>query len=178
MPSNSNPSTLQCAKAVLRLLTPSREVYQSSSALTHLTLSGKTIPLEYIRERLPVVYQSQFLNEQSSTHRLRLVSQTQETIEIPIHDIVLITQCFKIRRVAKLLPEQNPSRPVLVMQGVPHIHTFLVLLRWLYSKDREELKAELERLDWDATLGFARNCRLLGVIDPQLVSVVRSVFGM
>lgn len=62
---------------------------------------------------------------------------------------------------------------MLCLNNVPHIPSFLEVLKWLYTRNEKELYDMLSVQGERMLLGFAQNCRFLGIIDPKVLKVVR-----
>lgn len=169
------PTYENFARNVLSIISPTKEVHRAASDFTHLKIDDTPVPLPYIREKIPEYYRSLFLDDKSSTHILRVAAKTYESEEVPVHDLVLISQCLRIRLVAQLEAHHKDGKPVLIINEVPHGSSFGILLEWLYSNDEQALKTMLERAGIENLLGFAWNCRFLGIINPRVVEVVRTV---
>jgi hypothetical protein len=175
------PNSTALGSTVLSIMKPSVEVLEYARTFTHLTLSAQVVPLTYIRTQLPQIYASSFLNLESATHILHLTSVTGQITSIPIHDLVLVSQCLEIRNRAILQPAYNGGgKPILYVTGVPHVESFMMLLRWFYENDEDGLYESLassRRLGDDSIVfGFAQNCKFWGVIDPRVFGVVKAVF--
>jgi hypothetical protein len=167
--------------AVLSIMEPSVEVLEYARRFTHLTLAAQAVPLTYIRTQLPQIYAASFLNLESATHILHLTSVTGQITTIPIHDLVLVSQCLEIRNRAVLEPSYDGSgKPILYATGVPNLESFMVLLRWFYENDEdglyESLASSRRQGDDSIVFGFAQNCKFWGVIDPRVFGVVKAVF--
>lgn len=148
------------------------------SDFMHLRIDDDSVPLEYVREKLAGCYAHHFCNYQSSTHILR-ASTNNETFEMPVHDIVLISQCIFLQYTVRLESDQErEEKPIWVLEKVPHRQTLFVLLKWLYSNDEGELRDALMKFDKRTLFGFAQNCIFLGVINAKVSEVMRSVLGI
>jgi hypothetical protein len=170
------------AELVLSIIEPSRELIEYSRGFTHLTISSeRNVPMPYIRAKIPMIYKDVYLDETTATHTLHLTSVNGMTAEIPIHDLVLVAQCLETRRLVKLQSnrrKQENVKPVLFVENVPHLESFGILLRWLYSNNEDELYEGLRRSrdnGDDIVLGFAQNCRFWGMIDARVLGVVRTI---
>lgn len=168
-------------ETVLAIMQPTAEMLAYSNSFTHIQISNQVsaIPISYIRERIPQFYRHLYLDEQSATHSLQLTSINQETLVMPAHDLVLVAQCLAIRNVssfAQIIP--GMAKPALVIHNVPHLQSFNILFRWLYSNDQDELYESLaaSRANGSAMIfGFAQNCKFWGAIDPRITGVIRAL---
>jgi len=167
--------------AILSLLEPSPEAFECSTSFTNLVINSQEVPFHYVRDKIPSVYRNLFLNGTNTTHTLHLTSVLQEKASMPIHDIVMITQCFEFLRIVgteRRRRNQRKRRPSLYVEGVPDLNSFGVLLKWLYTNDEEELFRMLsEARPWDLIYGFAQNCKFWGVVDERISKVIQAVFG-
>lgn len=170
---------------VLSTMIPSANVFEYSRRFTHVTIAPKvTVPLTYVRAKIPDFYADFFLNEDTATHILHMTSLTGESASMPIHDLVLVAQCLEIWRLVTLVPsapkpDGTEGKPGLFVENVPHLEAFGVLLRWLYTNDEDELYETLEKPQMlnrdELLLGFAQNCQFWGVIDTRVLGVVRAI---
>jgi len=166
---------------VLAIMQPTAEMVEYSNNFTHIQVStqASAVPISYIREKIPQFYRPLYLNEQSATHMLQLTSINQETAMMPAHDLVLVAQCLAIRNVAsfqQIIP--GMAKPALVIQNVPHLQSFGLLFRWLYTNDQDELYESLaaSRVNGPETIfGFAQNCKFWGALDPRILGVLRGL---
>lgn len=166
---------------VLAIMQPTAEMVEYSNNFTHIQVStqASAVPISYIREKIPQFYRPLYLNEQSATHILQLTSINQETSIMAAHDLVLLAQCLAIRNVAsfqQIIP--GMAKPALVIQNVPHLQSFSVLFRWLYTNDQDELYESLaaSRVNGpEMIFGFAQNCKFWGALDPRIVGVLRAL---
>lgn len=172
------------ADLILSTMTPSPNVFEYSRRFTHVTIAPKvSVPLTYVRAKIPEFYTDFFLDDESATHILHVTSVTGETASVPIHDLVLVAQCLEVWRLVTLVPAPPKSegvdcKPGLFVENVPHLDAFAVLLRWLYTHDEDELYDTLEGLQLnreELLLGFAQNCQFWGVIDTRVQGVVRTI---
>jgi hypothetical protein len=171
-PANHFHSYLRFSYNVLSILYPTPALLESARASTHLNLgNGPSVPLAYIQAILPVFHL--YFDNESATHTLFLIDTNQRSREISVHDIILQSQCFRIRHVFELSNCSNEGhyKRVLIMH-VPDIDSFEILLKWLYSNNKKELYANLSMQNDDVLLGFAKNCRDLGVVDQRAIHVV------
>ena len=153
------------------------EEYRS---FTHLKIPpDTTVPLTYLRLKIPVYYSDLFLNEKSATHTLHLTNLRNETAVMPVHDLVIVTQCLNIRQIITLqTPKTRKAKPSLHVSNVPDLDSFGILLKWLYTNDEDELyeilsTSQLDRRD--LLCGFALNCRFWGIVDSRVCAVIRAL---
>jgi hypothetical protein len=169
------------ARMLLTRMEPEDDVLEYARTFTHLAMfSEGSIPLTYVRTKIPFCYQNFFLDEYSATHFLQLTSTDGQSLVIPVHDIVLVVQCLRISTLVTLETNHRKKgdvKPVFMVNDVPHLDSFWILLKWLYSNDEDELYDSLERLclDGDEMLfGFVQNCRFWGVVDLRVFAVSRA----
>lgn len=166
------------ANMILSLLQPSPEILEYSYNFKHLTISSEVgVPLTYIRAKIPEIYQYFFLNEKTATHNLHLTSVNHESTVLPIHDLVLIAQCFEVQDLVTLRsnsPGNTKSKPSLFVENVPDLDSFRILLKWLYTNNEDELY-EILRDSFHLLLGFAMNCKFWGIVDFRVTGVIRKL---
>jgi hypothetical protein len=179
--SYSGESDEKFARMLLTMMEPEDDVLEYARTFTHLSMfSEGSIPLTYVRTKIPFCYQNVFLDEYSATHLLQLTSTDGQSLVIPVHDIVLVAQCLRISTLVTLETNHRKKgnvKPVFMVKDVPHLDSFWILLKWLYSNDEDELYDSLEKrcFDGDEMLfGFVQNCRFWGVIDLRVFAVLRA----
>jgi hypothetical protein len=151
---------------------------------SHLHMHNEQrVPLAYIRHKIPQVYSNLFLDSTTSTHTLcvaptvAMPEDLPSLMSYPVHDLVLISQCMHIRSLARLLPKTS-GNPVLILQNLPHLESFPLLLQWLYNNDSEELyhmlvKHKTHKIEF--LKGFVDNMRFLGIVNADLRIVVSRI---
>jgi hypothetical protein len=180
-PTNQTICENDYATTILSILEPTNEIMDLARAFTHLKFCDISIPLPYIRSKIPAFYKNYFLNDKTATHDLHLSGTNNSAIGVlPIHDLVLVAQCLTIRQIitsSSPKPSKKAKR-ALYVENVPDLNSFGILLRWLYSNDEDELYEILQRSrleDNNILMGFALNCRFWGVIDFRLIAVIRTL---
>jgi hypothetical protein len=167
------------SKTFLSMMDPQPGVLEYAQTFTEITLSsGVTVPLPYIRAKIPSCYRHLFLDDESATHTLRITDIQHTFLDIPVHDIVLVAQCLRINELLTLQPNHRKMgnvKPLFVVNDVPQLDSFWVLLQWLYSNDEDELYETLEISGHENLCGFMENCRFWGVIDVRVAAVVREL---
>ena len=164
---------LNFANLVLSTLRPDNETLIYANTFTHLTISHERIPLSYILDQIPQVYEGLYLHQQSSTHTLHLTDLNGQNGTFPIHDLVLVAQCLRLPVI-----EQTAVCQVISVENVPDVDSFGILLRWLYAHDERELYEMLRQavgIGGSKLLAFAQNCKFWGIVDERVVRVVRSI---
>lgn len=163
---------------VVSIMNPSPDVLELACNYTHLALHPEDtpVPLTYVRDKIPIIYREYFLHETSATHILYITSVNYGFVGVPVHDIVLAAHCLNFWKLVTIRVSRNVVNavPVLV-ENVPHIRSFLVLLRWLYTNDEDELVAALRIGGYKMLLGFAQNCRFWGVISSEVIEIVKKL---
>jgi len=162
-------------KVVMTMLEPSAEIKRRAREFTHLIVSGVPVPLTYIRTKIPEYYDQYFLDEGSATQHLHLKTATHGMQVVPVHNLVLDAQCLQWRHVIKpavATSSEQKTKGAVVIEGLPHLESFGVLLRWLYTNDEDELYQELAGMEEGGLYGFAMNCRFWGVVDIRIRGVV------
>ena len=168
------------ATSVLLIMEPSEDTLEQYRNFTHLKLPPETtVPLTYLRLKIPVYFRDLFLNEKSATHTLHLTNLQNETAVMPVHDLVIVTQCFNIGQIITFqTAKTRKEKPSLYVSNVPDLDSFGVLLKWLYTNDEDELYEILStsQLDQRELLcGFALNCRFWGIVDSRVCAVIRAL---
>ena len=172
------PETL--SGSVLLVMAPSDETLENYRNFTHLKIGPETtVPLTYLRCKIPVFYRDLFLNEKSATHTLHLKNIRNETAVMPVHDLVLVAQCLNIRQVITVQTlKTRTAKPSLLVTKVPDLDSFGILLTWLYTNDENELYEILSTSQFDIReliCGFALNCRFWGIVDSRVSAVIRAL---
>ncbi len=166
-------------KIVVSIMNPSPDVLELARNYTHLVLPPQDtpVPLTYVRRKIPMVYWKYFLHEESATHILHLTGVNYDFVSVPVHDIVLAVHCLNIRKLVTIRVSRKVvnAKPMLLVENVPHIASFLVLLRWLYTNDENELVAALRIGGDEMLLGFAQNWRFWGVISSEVIEVLKKL---
>ena len=183
IPSEQSPGGIdtEFAAMLLSMMKPEAEVLKYAQAFTYLKISGVMVPMTYVRTKIAPCFRDYYLDARSATHTLRLTSTNRQPFFLPVHDIVLVTQCLRVHKLARLQTNHRKLlkvKPVLHVEGVPHIDSFWILLKWLYSNDEDELYEALEQscLEGNEMLfGFVENCRFWGVIDSRVFGVVKAL---
>jgi len=168
------------SSSVLLLMTPSDETLERYHDFTHLKIAPETtVPLTYLRFKIPIFYRDLFLNEKSATHTLHLKNLRNETAVMPIHDLVLVAQCLNIRQIITLqTPKTRTAKPSLLVSNVPDLDSFGILLKWLYTNDEDELYEIITTSQLDKReliCGFALNCQFWGIVDSRVRAVIRAL---
>jgi hypothetical protein len=165
---------------VLLVMEPSDETLAQYRNFTHLKIAAETtVPLTYLRLKIPVFYRDLFLNEKSASHTLHLKNLRNETAVMPVHDLVLVVQCLNLRQIITLQTlKTRTAKPSLMVSNVPDLDSFGILLKWLYTNDEDELYQILSTSQLDKReliCGFALNCRFWGIVDSRVSAVIRAL---
>jgi hypothetical protein len=159
----------------------SDDIGELSGQIPDLTIdAGETIPFTYIRKMIPIIGPRLFGNKLSATHELRLNDLNEPLF---VHDQVLQVQCLRFWKVVTVKPSRRQVMPVMFM-NIPHDHieAFLVLLWWLYMNDALKLDAVLKdkvtHKGDEFLLQFAQNCSLLGVVNLEVIALVKNLVGV
>ena len=165
---------------VLLVMAPSDETLEQYRNFTHLKIPPETtVPLTYLRLKIPVFYRDLFLNEKSASHTLHLKNLRNETAVMPVHDLVLVVQCLNLQQILTLQTlKTRTAKPSLLISNVPDLDSFGILLKWLYTNDEDELYEILSTSQLDKReliCGFALNCRFWGIVDSRVSAVIRAL---
>ena len=166
--------------SVLLVMEPSEETTERHRNFTHLKIPPETtVPLTYLRLKIPTFYRNLFLNEKSATHTLHLTNLRNEIAVMPVHDLVLVSQCLNIRQIiTRQTTKTRKAKPALLVSSVPDLDSFGILLKWLYTNDEDELyeiisTSQIEKRE--LLCGFALNCRFWGIVDSRVTGVIRAL---
>ena len=118
---------------VLLVMAPSKETMEHYHNFTHMKFrADTTVPLTYLRLKIPIHYRNLFFNEKSATHTLHLRNALNEPAVIPIHDVVLVAQCLNLRQIiTHQTPISGNRKPSWLVENVPDLDSVGILLKWL-----------------------------------------------
>jgi hypothetical protein len=164
---------LRFAHVVLVNMVPSPDAIAIARKVTHLSIeideTPLRIPITYIRTKIRSC--RPLFTQDSSTHEIRFKDEKGVILVAPIHDIVFLSQCFSLQHL--FIPRSDGQ--TMWLTNTPDVRAIQVILRWLYSNDVGELRADLEVLSDDLLLEFSRVYRMFGILDPRVRENLRKV---